>query len=99
MSIGPWRRFCAERMARIIELNAAAPWGDGTEGLAFRQSYMQGGGPDVLLSRGLPGDGHIDLPAVSAMVEAGKKEVEWCVGPLASPHGMNSPFIQMKPSS
>ncbi|MGY1829762.1 sugar phosphate isomerase/epimerase family protein [Geodermatophilus sp. SYSU D01180] len=26
-------------------------------------------GPDVLLSRGLPGDGHVDLPTVSALVE------------------------------
>lgn len=37
-------------------------------------------GPDVLLSRGLPGDGHIDLPEVSALVEAagyrGDVEVE-----------------------
>jgi sugar phosphate isomerase/epimerase len=35
---------------------------------------------DVLLSRGLPGDGHIDLPAISALVEAagyrGDVEVE-----------------------
>ncbi|MFB9236616.1 sugar phosphate isomerase/epimerase family protein [Plantactinospora siamensis] len=37
-------------------------------------------GPDVLLSRGLPGEGHIDLPALSAAVEAagyrGDVEVE-----------------------
>jgi sugar phosphate isomerase/epimerase len=37
-------------------------------------------GPDVLLSRGLPGDGHIDIPAVSALVAAagyrGDVEVE-----------------------
>jgi sugar phosphate isomerase/epimerase len=37
-------------------------------------------GPDVLLSRGLPGEGHIDLAAVSALVEAagyrGDVEVE-----------------------
>src|SRR3954470_4882756 len=26
-------------------------------------------GPDVLLSRGLPGDGHIDLPAVGSTVQ------------------------------
>ena len=37
-------------------------------------------GPEVLVSRGLPGDGHVDLPAVSALVEAagwrGDVEVE-----------------------
>jgi sugar phosphate isomerase/epimerase len=37
-------------------------------------------GPDVLLSRGLPGEGHADLPAISALVEAagyrGDVEVE-----------------------
>jgi sugar phosphate isomerase/epimerase len=37
-------------------------------------------GPDVLLSRGLPGDGHVDLAGISALVEAagyrGDVEVE-----------------------
>ncbi|SNS25939.1 Sugar phosphate isomerase/epimerase [Geodermatophilus saharensis] len=37
-------------------------------------------GPDVLTSRGLPGEGHVDLPAVSALVEragfGGDVEVE-----------------------
>ena len=37
-------------------------------------------GPDVLVSRGLPGDGHADLAGISALVEAagysGDVEVE-----------------------
>lgn len=50
-------------------------------------------GPDVLLSRGLPGEGHVDLPALSALVEAagyrGDVEVEvfsadlWVADPAA----------------
>jgi sugar phosphate isomerase/epimerase len=50
-------------------------------------------GPDVLLSRGLPGEGHVDLPALSALVETagyrGDVEVEvfhpdiWSADPQA----------------
>ncbi|MEV8633408.1 hypothetical protein AB0395_17275 [Streptosporangium sp. NPDC051023] len=58
-------RSYSRLMARIVELNAAAPWGDGAEGLAFRESYMQGGGPNVLLSNG----SHV----VQQIIEAGPR--------------------------
>ncbi|GAA2664760.1 MULTISPECIES: hypothetical protein [Nonomuraea] len=41
-----------ERMAEIEELHAAAPWGDGTEGLAFHRSYLGDGAPTTLLDNG-----------------------------------------------
>ncbi|MDP9845625.1 hypothetical protein [Streptosporangium lutulentum] len=49
---GDLERFFTERAARITELNAAAPWGGDASGRAFQQSYMQGDGPDVMLSNG-----------------------------------------------
>ncbi|GAA4231726.1 hypothetical protein FHR32_004132 [Streptosporangium album] len=49
---GELERFYAQRMTRITELLAAAPWGGGTEGNAFRQSLMEGGGPNIMLSNG-----------------------------------------------
>ncbi|MFD1934565.1 hypothetical protein ACFSKW_24140 [Nonomuraea mangrovi] len=38
--------------ARIKELNAAAPWGGGTEGRSFQASYMQNDAPNTLLTNG-----------------------------------------------
>ncbi|MEV6865898.1 hypothetical protein AB0M44_33495 [Streptosporangium subroseum] len=62
---GELEGFYAQRMARIMDLNAAAPWGGGTEGLAFQKAYMEGGGPKVLLSNGA----HL----VQQIVEAGPR--------------------------
>ncbi|MEV0973856.1 hypothetical protein [Microtetraspora glauca] len=39
-------------IARIVELHAAAPWGGGSEGHSFRDSYIQGGGPGALIDKG-----------------------------------------------
>ncbi|MCC5576509.1 hypothetical protein IMZ11_12790 [Microtetraspora sp. AC03309] len=39
-------------IARIKELHATAPWGGGSEGRSFRDSYIQGGGPAALIDKG-----------------------------------------------
>ncbi|MFF4772108.1 hypothetical protein [Microtetraspora fusca] len=39
-------------VARITELNSAEPWGDGSEGDSFRNSYYQNGGPEALIAKG-----------------------------------------------
>jgi hypothetical protein len=49
---GDLEQFYARLAAQITELNAASPWGGGTEGIAFHQSYIRDGGPDATLSKG-----------------------------------------------
>ncbi|WP_067136060.1 hypothetical protein [Microtetraspora malaysiensis] len=39
-------------VARILELNATEPWGGGSEGASFRNSYYQNGGPNALITKG-----------------------------------------------
>ncbi|WP_067181033.1 hypothetical protein [Microtetraspora niveoalba] len=52
-------------VARITELNAAEPWGGGSEGSSFRNSYYLSGGPEALIAKG--------KSLVKQIVEAGPR--------------------------
>ncbi|WP_030915953.1 hypothetical protein [Streptosporangium amethystogenes] len=62
---GELEKFYASQMTRIADLIEAAPWGDGTEGRAFKQSFLRDGGPRLMLFNG----SHI----VQQIVEAGPR--------------------------
>jgi hypothetical protein len=81
-TFGDMEKTYAERAAKVKELQAAAPWGAGSEGQAFAQAYLKDNGPSLLLDNGThvvgrlvemgPGlrtaiDNHATADAASAM--------------------------------
>ncbi|WP_336204536.1 hypothetical protein [Nonomuraea sp. LPB2021202275-12-8] len=44
-------RTLSGRIAQVVEALAAAPWGDGAEGKAFKAAHFRDGGPDHMLTQ------------------------------------------------
>ncbi|GAA3149383.1 hypothetical protein [Nonomuraea roseoviolacea] len=46
-----WEREAPQLMAAVSEALAAAPWGDGIEGLQFKAAHFNGDGPNQMLTQ------------------------------------------------
>ncbi|GGT32157.1 hypothetical protein ACFFV7_35475 [Nonomuraea spiralis] len=46
-----WETQSERLIAAVVEALAAAPWGGGAEGEAFRNSHLQGDGPNRMLNQ------------------------------------------------
>ncbi|NUW32341.1 hypothetical protein HTZ77_12995 [Nonomuraea sp. SMC257] len=46
-----WEQEAPQLMAAVSEALAAAPWGNGVEGLQFKTAHFNGGGPNQMLTQ------------------------------------------------